>query len=143
MTAVPDDLITALSESIVVAIKTVTALKSNYTLIYSQSQLDDIAQNTALPHVFFYYVGIQQEGRTHRAMFDLILVAKSQPLTRVNSNTVMPVATAILHDLRKAMACNRPVTHRGWDLQLEVADFGETGHLMYQQRWATNCQIKN
>jgi hypothetical protein len=143
MTEIVNDLVTALSEDVAANIDRVSAVKSQHTYIYSSAQLTLIGQNTSLPHVFYAYAGILPDGKTHKCLFDLFLFAPAQTLTKVSGNRVMPLATAILNDLRKAMACNHPRTLRGWELQSELPDLSDDDSLAYRQRWATNCQIKN
>lgn len=143
MTAVTDDLITALSESMQVAINRVLALKDRHTYIYTPAILDSISQATAIPHVFYYYAGLKPLGRSQLAVFGVLLYAKAETLTQIKGNTVMPVATAILQDLRKAIACERPSNNRDWDLLSEVPDLSQADYLVYRQLWETAVQIKN
>lgn len=143
MTVVTEDLITAIQESLGAVIGDITALRNKHTYIYSPAQLADISGKTHLPHVFYNYAGIFAEGKTHNCIFDVYLFAPAVTLTKVTGNVVIPTATLLLNQLRKAIACSTPPTNRAWELMSEIPSFDEDDYLTYRQRWATHCQIKN
>ncbi len=143
MTEMSTDAVTALAEDIADVLTAVSDVSKSHHYIASPVQLDDEATRFALPAVFYHYAGIRQDGRNHDLFFDLFLFAKAESLIKIKSNSVMPLATAILQRIRKGMWCTTPKSRSGWVLTVEVPHYDLGDHLVYRQRWSTNYKISN
>lgn len=141
MTSRETDVITALKEDIELQINTVSELSGKSIYVYDPSQLSQAHTKISLPCVIFHYAGMRAVTKSHDVIFDMYLIAKAESLNQVKGLNVVPTATELLQQLRKAMACNTAATKRSWNLESESPSFGVDDKLIYRQRWVTAYQI--